>query len=170
MILPSLNDGNVARCTGSFTYDCADLTFATVINEMCFACGGFSDPGGGAYFGTMQPDPEGNWTMVYNYSSNAAYASLAYLSNRITKKPGTIRDSGFIAAGGSHFYNQGRWGDYTAVAPAGLLSNANGVNWFAGMFAGSDGNWATVIGKNGSARSTNRSRASRRRGQARCGA
>ncbi|MGA7385616.1 MAG: hypothetical protein WBW81_13270, partial [Methylocella sp.] len=46
-----------------------------------------------------------------------------------------------------------RWGDYTAVAPAGLVSGGGTgsfpVMWFAGMFANSDGSWGTAIGKNG---------------------
>ena len=51
------------------------------------------------------------------------------------------------------FHNQGRWGDYTAVAPSGLFS-AGSANpfpkmWFAGMFARSDGTWGTQIGQNG---------------------
>jgi len=62
----------------------------------------------------------------------------------------TLPDNGIFARTGAAFYNQGRWGDYTAVAPSGLSgSNAFPAMWFAGMFARSDTTWGTQIGKNG---------------------
>jgi hypothetical protein len=148
-INPSLNDGNNARCTGSYQYLCADITYATIINEVCFGCGGFGDTTTGVFYPTVQPDPEGNWTMVYNLSGGSIYATTGFLSNRVTKKPGTIRDTGYYFAPGNHFYSQGRWGDYTAVAPAGLGSNSNGTMWIAGMMTLSDGTWGTIISRNG---------------------
>lgn len=151
-IHPSLNDNDDARCTGSFANLCPQLTAAAITSELCFACGGFTDTGGGAYYPTTMPDPEGNWTLVYNYSSNAAYPSTAYLSNRVTQTG--IHDSGLIAGAGQATYLYFFWGGYTAVALAGLQV-PQGVAvylpsmWFAGMLSLSDGTWGTVIGKNG---------------------
>src|SRR5207253_2571599 len=73
-INPSLNDG-AARCTGGYQYLCADITYATIINEVCYGCGGFGDTTTGTFYPTVQPDPEGNWTMVYNLSGGALYAT-----------------------------------------------------------------------------------------------
>jgi hypothetical protein len=119
---------------------------ARILNE--FGHGGAFD----TYYATQQPDPEGNVTYVWNYSSSTVFASLAYSSRRAAQTNGTEPDTGIVAVGGGAFYNQGRWGDYTAVAPAGLVSGGTTgslpVMWFAGMFARSDGTWQTAIGRN----------------------
>jgi hypothetical protein len=143
-INPALNDGAALCDTGSF--HCANITAAPIINEICFACGGFTDSTAGAYFPTVQPDTEGNWTLVYNFSGNGTFGSTAYLSNRVTKLKGTLHDSGFFARVGSAFWSNFRWGDYTAVAPD--FGPKQGQMWFSGMFTRSDGKWGTVIGRN----------------------
>lgn len=105
------------------------------------------------FYATQQPDPEGNVTTVFNFSDNSNYVGLAYVSRRAAQPVGTLPDSGMFAALGAGSYTQGRWGDYTAVAPAGLFSNSvpnpNPTMWFAGMFARSDHLWGTQIGRNG---------------------
>ncbi|MDQ6703293.1 MAG: hypothetical protein M3Z96_09435 [Pseudomonadota bacterium] len=119
---------------------------ARILNE--FVHGGAFD----TYYATQQPDPEGNVTYVWNFSGSTNFASLAYSSRRAAQSVGTEPDPGIIAVMGAGFYGQGRWGDYTAVAPAGLVSGGGSgslpVMWFAGMFARSDGTWQTAIGKN----------------------
>ena len=106
------------------------------------------------FYATQQPDPEGNVTTVFNFSDNSNYVGLAYVSRRAAQPIGTLPDGGMFAAVGAGSYTQGRWGDYTAVAPAGLLSSTSVPNstprmWFAGMFARSDHLWGTQIGRNG---------------------
>ncbi|MFZ0495538.1 MAG: hypothetical protein WBE80_01240 [Methylocella sp.] len=120
---------------------------ARILNEFVHG-NGHSD----AYYATQQPDPEGNVTYVWNRSSSTQFVSLAYSSRRAAQTPGTEFDGGLLAVGGAGFYGQGRWGDYTAVAPGGLASGTGTgslpVMWFAGMFARSDGTWQTAIGSN----------------------
>jgi len=52
---------------------------------------------------------------------------------------------------GTNVRGEGRWGDYTAVAPGGLApaggTGSNPVMYFAGMFARGDGTWGTAIGR-----------------------
>jgi hypothetical protein len=123
------------------------IASAKILNEIVH--GGAFD----VYFATQQPDPEGNVTYVWNYSSSTVFPSLAYSSRRAAQSVGTEPDSGFVAISGAGFYGQGRWGDYTAVAPAGLASGGGSgsapVMYFAGMFARADGTWQTAIGRNG---------------------
>lgn len=130
------------------------IASAKILNEIVHGSGSFD-----VYYATQQPDPEGNVTYVWNFSSSTSFPSLIYSSRRAAQTVGTEPDGGFFAVAGAGFYNQGfgsppfRWGDYTAVAPGGLASaggtGANPVMYFAGMFARSDGTWGTAIGKNG---------------------
>jgi hypothetical protein len=104
------------------------------------------------YYCTQQPDPEGNVTHVYNFSSASNFVGLAYATRRSAQPTGTLPDGGFFLMGGAANYTFSRWGDYTAVAPAGLVSGGGTgsfpVFWFAGMYANSSGNWQTAIGRN----------------------
>jgi hypothetical protein len=147
-VQPFLND-NAGGCTGAFTNACPMITGASIVKEFCYFCG--AGHAGGAYFGTIQPDPEGNWTMVFNFSSGAIFPGTAYTSNRVTwQQP--FHDSGIFLITGQGFYGQGRWGDYTATAPDLLAGNGTPQTvpafWFSGMFSRSDGAWGTAIGKN----------------------
>lgn len=124
------------------------IASAKILNEFIHGSGAFD-----AYYATQQPDPEGNVTYVWNLSSSSSSPSLVYSTRRAAQSVGTEPDPGIFAVTGAGFYGQGRWGDYTAVAPGGLASaggsGANPVMWFAGMFARSDGTWQTAIGRNG---------------------
>jgi len=144
-IQPFLGKDNNARCTGSFTNLCPDITAAAMRNEIFLLYGG----GLASYYPTQQPDPEGNVTTVFNVSGPAPFfGSTGYLSRRVTQPPGSIGvDSGIVLGLGATTYTQGRWGDYTGVSPnSGAGPNAV---WFSGMFTGSDHNWDTAIGKAG---------------------
>ena len=81
------------------------------------------------------------------------YASLAYSSRRAEQTPGTEPDLGVIAFNGAGPYTGGRWGDYWAAAPAGLVSGGGTGGfpklWFAGMYATAGNNWGTAIGRTG---------------------
>jgi hypothetical protein len=121
-----------------------NVVSARILNEI-FHGGGTN----AFYYATQQPDPQGNVTTVFNFSNSTSFASLVYASRRAAQPIGTEPDPGIFAINGAAFYNQGRWGDYTAVAPAGLAPGGTPNMWFAGMFARSDGTWGTAIGKNG---------------------
>ena len=148
-IHPVLNV-NDSRCTGAFLNDCPQITTASMRNEsLLFYVIPFS-----AYYPTQQPDPEGNVTTVFNFSGDAsstfAFGSTAYISQRVTQASNSFVDSGIFLAVGQNIYTQGRWGDYTAVAAAGLGgTHPTPTMWFAGMFTRSDTAWGTAIGKNG---------------------
>ena len=122
-----------------------NITNATELQEDCFFCGGFVK-NGSAYFATLQPDPENNVTMVYNYSEDDQFPGLAYTSRK-SDYCCLMNGSGFFIRGGDAFYGQGRWGDYSATAIDNTLANTPSV-WFSGMFAESNGNWGTWIGAN----------------------
>jgi hypothetical protein len=157
-INPTLDDPANSPCTGSFAGYCPVVTSATIDRQF-----GYDLNGGtvnNAWFGTVIPDPERNITMVFNYSGDSTYPSTAFISMRVTQDPNSPTnyegwpDSGFFLRAGAAFYNQGRWGDYTAVANdvldpvTGSGSTTPGL-WFTGMYAGSDGLWHTAIGRNG---------------------
>lgn len=122
-----------------------NLTGGTELQEDCFFCGGFVK-NGSAYFGTLQPDPEGNVTMVYNYSEDDQFPGTAYTSRKVNYCC-LMNGAGFFIRGGDAFYRQGRWGDYTATAVDNTVSTSPSV-WFSGMFAEASGNWGTWIGAN----------------------
>ncbi|MGH6846221.1 MAG: hypothetical protein ACREC0_01920, partial [Methylocella sp.] len=118
------------------------IASAKILNEIVHG-GGFD-----VYYATQQPDPEGNVTYAWNFSSATQFPTLAFSSRRAAQSAGTEPDGGFFVSETGGFYNQSRWGDYTAVAPSGITLSIP-VMWFAGMYARSDGTWGTVIGKNG---------------------
>lgn len=149
-----LNDNDNTRCTGAFVNKCPQITGGSILNEDCYFCGGNFNTNGSTYYGTPQPDPEGNVTMVFALSDDNHYPGVAYVSRRVTQTQNTMHDAGIYLAAGQHFYqqlccgNRNRWGDYTAVAPD-LTSPTTTFMWFAAQFSDSAGNWATKIGKNG---------------------
>ena len=58
------------------------ITGAQILNEDCFLCGGQGDNFmGSTYYGTLQPDPEGNVTMVFGYSDDITNVESAYVYN-----------------------------------------------------------------------------------------
>jgi hypothetical protein len=73
---------------------------ARILNE--FVHGGGFD----VYYATQQPDPEGNVTYVWNYSSSGNFPSLVYSSRRAAQSVGTEPDGGIFAVAGAGFYGQ----------------------------------------------------------------
>ncbi len=146
-VQPILND-NDARCTGAFLNACPQITTAYIREEQCYFCSG-RGANGSSWYGTLQPDPEGNVVAVYAYSDDNSYPGLAYVSKRVTAT--VLHDNGLYLYAGQHFYNQqdqygrNRWGDYTGVA-GGLLVPTQGVMWFAGEFSDASGNWRSAMG------------------------
>ncbi|QGM46811.1 hypothetical protein [Methylocystis heyeri] len=147
-VQPSLN-ANDSRCTGSYTNLCPQVTGARMLNETVLNYGGTKS----AFYPVQQPDLEGNVTTVFSYSTTAYYPSLAYISQRASQTPATFADNGIFLATGQAYYSQGRWGDYNAVAPAGVaylpgdghVPVTPGMA-FSGMYAGGSNNWRTRIG------------------------
>jgi len=79
--------------------DTGAISNAVILNEICFACGGFAY-GGQSYYATIQPDSEGNFTMVYNFSDLNTYPSTVFLSRRTTQAQNTLHDSGLYLGRG----------------------------------------------------------------------
>jgi hypothetical protein len=150
-VQPQLNINDGARCTGAFLNLCPQITGATELNESVLNYGGTS----AAYFAVPQPDPEGNINTVFTFSSATQYAGLAYISQRVTQANNTFVDLGFfLQSGSAPAYTQLRWGDYNAVAPAGVAYKAGDGGkvstpgfGFSGMYA-SGNTWRTRIGFN----------------------
>ncbi len=148
-IQPQLNFNDNTRCTGASLDLCPQITGATELNDSIINYGGTS----AAYFAVPQPDLEGNVTTVFTFSSTTAYASLMYISQRVTQANNTFVDNGLILqAGSAPAYTQLRWGDYNAVAPAGVSYKGGDGGFvsmpgagFSGMYA-SGNTWRTRIG------------------------
>jgi len=121
------------------------ITSAYERQEDCFVCGGWSN-NGSAWFATLQPDPEGNVVMVFDYSTDVTYPSVVYTSRRVSYGDSLMNSVGIYLTVGSAFYGQGRWGDYTATSPD-LATTTKPAMWFAGQYANGSGNWGTAIGE-----------------------
>lgn len=136
------------------------ITGALMRNEICFACGGFSN-GGQAYDGAIQPDSERNWAMVYNYSapgtagctpnaSTCVYPSAAFITKRVTQAQNTVDSNGGIFVLGQGYYDQvnpegnNRWADYSAIGADYVLPNAF---WLGAEFSESAGTWGSTVGE-----------------------
>jgi hypothetical protein len=112
-VQPFLNDNGDGHCTGAFANACPTITRATIVKEFCLFCG--EGHRAAAYYGTIQPDPEGNWTMVYNFSDQNNYPITRYTSNRVTW-PTPFHDNGNDSCVNSAFYGQFYWTEYLATA------------------------------------------------------
>jgi len=111
--------------------------------EDCFVCGGWSS-NGSAYYATVQPDPENNLVMVFDFSSDAAYPGMVYTSRRVTYGNNLMNGVGIYLVNGTGAPASGRWGDYTATAPdfmSGVVANL----WFSAQYD-NFGGWGTAIG------------------------
>jgi len=161
-LFAALNDsqGILALELEPFVNDSGTVTGVRLRNEICFACGGFSN-GGSAYYGTIQPDSERNFVMVYSYSApgtsgctpnstTCIYPSGAYVSRRVTQAQNTFPDQGTILELGAAYYHQlnpqgvNRWGDYSAASPMYGTSNSF---WIEAEYAESNGNWGKAVGQ-----------------------
>jgi hypothetical protein len=152
-IRPVLND-NDPVCTGTFLNQCPQIVGANILNEVCFACAaGQGDGTGAAYYPEVQPDPEGNVLVVFNYSDDAIFPSSAYATNRATEALGVMHDSGFFLQNGLATYEIldtngiNRWGDYTA-ASLDLTPGTQASFWFAGESSKAAAAYRTAIGHN----------------------
>jgi hypothetical protein len=121
-----------------------NITAAEERQEDCFVCNGWAS-NGSAYYADLQPDPEGNVIMVFEYSTDTVYPSVAYTSRRVTYGDSLMDGDGYFLQEGAAFYGQGRWGDYTATAPDLTIANLPSM-WFAGQYANGSENWGTAIG------------------------
>jgi hypothetical protein len=146
-------DDNGGGCTGAYANLCPKITGARILNEDCYFCGGRGNAGSN-YYATFGADSERDVTAVYTYSDLNFNPGTAYASRRATQAVNSLHDGGIFLAQQNFFYNQGRWGDYTATAPD--LSGSFGINtgdggrkiWFSGQYIDASGSWATQIGAN----------------------
>jgi hypothetical protein len=140
------------------------FTNAAILNEICWGCFGFSSVSGdntmSEYYPTVQPDDEGNVTIVYNFSTQFYYPAVGFISKRITQAPGTFAKAGNTGVGtilhtGGAFYcqldsfNRNRWGDGTATSAFGTSVAGFPQFWFAGSYVEPNASWGTAIGRNG---------------------
>jgi hypothetical protein len=136
VIQPVLNQFSVSGCTA-----CGTITGATaVVDNNYLAYAGTTD----TWFGTMQPDREGNLFLAYEYGSTSfsTSPSSVYIARRATGAPGGWPDNGFFLRVGSGATSNTRWGDYEATA---FQSWNSDFIWFATEW--SNGNWGTRLSK-----------------------
>jgi hypothetical protein len=154
-IRPFLNDGD-SECTGSSAGKCAQLIDAQKLNEVCWDCDKAqgSDGSGARFYPTVQPDSEGNVTLVFNYSDDTVYPSSEYASNRVTQAPNTMHDDGKILQPGLAFYSPPKfsgvpkpWGHYTAAA-VDLTPATQPSMWFTAETSKALKEYRTAIGHN----------------------
>jgi hypothetical protein len=126
------------------TDDNGQLTGLDEHHEDCFLCGGWAS-NGSAYYATLQPDPENNVLMVFDYSTDATYPSMVYTSRRVTYHDSFMNGAGTFLVTGAGTGVSGRWGDYTATSPD-LSSGTVGLLWFSAQYAPTSGSWGTAIG------------------------
>jgi len=123
-------------------------------NDICFGCKG-QGVNGSNYYGSIIPDPDGNLTMVFEFSDDNSFPGVAFLSDRVSFPRGSVHDSGFFLATGASTYCQldrlgrNRWGDYTGNSPTVVTSPTLTPFWFWGQFSDALGNWGTRKGRNG---------------------
>jgi hypothetical protein len=151
---PALNDNNDAVCRGSFQNRCPDIIGASMLNEVCWACTtGQGDGTGATFYPEVQPDPEGDVLVVFNYSADDTFPSSAYATNRATQALNTMHDSGFFLQNGLAEYELldgngiNRWGDYTA-ASLDLTPGTQASFWFAAESSKTAIAYRTAIGHN----------------------
>jgi hypothetical protein len=137
-------DDNGGGCTSGVL--CPNLTGVGIENEYCYDCGG--GHAAEAWFGAQGPDPENDWTMFATFASGSSNISPGqfYTSNRVSWLT-PFHDSGIFACQNNHSYGQGRWGDYSAVAPddPGTTPAKIPAVWGSGMYVQSNGAWGTCI-------------------------
>jgi hypothetical protein len=132
----------------------ATISGASIRNEVCWGCNGFSgDATISEYYPGVQPNEEGDISVVFNWSSSSVYPSTAFLSSRATEAAGSFPDGGIGLVSGSTAYCQkdqigrNRWGDYTGTAPFGSYIGLRPTFWLAGQYSEGSGNWGTYIGQ-----------------------
>jgi hypothetical protein len=150
-IQPFLNVSD-GRCANALDVGlCPQIVGASIRNETVLNYGGTT----AAWFAVPQPDLDGNVTTVFNFSCSTCFAGVAYISQRVTQPLGSFIDNGIYLANGLGVYTKGRWGDYEAVAPAGVAyTPGDGGNTghssalFAGQYADTSAvnGWRTRVG------------------------
>jgi hypothetical protein len=99
---------------------------------------------GTASFGALMPDAGGDLFMVFDYMDSNTNPEAAYAARRVSYSLGSFHDGGLtLQSGLAPTYNS-RWGDFEATSYDGV--GPDDV-WFAAQYSGSNGDWATVIGK-----------------------
>jgi hypothetical protein len=119
-----------------------NLTGGDERQEDCFVCGG-EGVNGSAYYSSLSPDTENNLTMTYTFSDDNTYPEYVITGRRVSFHDTYMNTIGVFLAGGSGYYNQGRWGDYSAVAPDNSKPGTP-LMWTAGDFD-NNGTWGTYI-------------------------
>jgi hypothetical protein len=111
-------------------------------SEDCFFCGG-QGANGSSYFATLSPDTENNVTLTYTFSDNNSYPGMVVTGRRVSYYDNAMNGAGYYIIGGSGYYGQYRWGDYSAVAPDNTKPGTP-LMWTAGDWD-NGGNWGTAI-------------------------
>ena len=144
---PTLNFNDSTNCPSSSAI-CPQITGVLNLDESKLNYGTTY----ASFFPVQQPDLEGNVFTVFSYSSPNDLASTVYIGQRVTQGPSFV-DNGFYLVAGQAPYTAGSWGNYNAVAPAGVgYAGGSGGKvaspgvLFSGMYAATSTTWGTAIG------------------------
>jgi hypothetical protein len=131
----------------------AHVTGAAFGQTLIYGDGGGLRSNGSAFFGTAQPDTDGDLLMVFAFSSDTDFPGVAYITHRVSEGDGLFNygGGGFFLHTGQVFYNEGRWGDYSGTALEYASADTQNNWWFSMMYSQSftsiANSWATHIGK-----------------------
>lgn len=131
----------------------AHVTGAAFGQTLIYGDGGGLRGNGSAFFGTAQPDTDGDLLMAFAFSSDVDFPGVAYITHRVSEGDGkwNYGGGGIFLHTGLVFYNEGRWGDYSGTAIEYATANSQ-INWWFSMmysqsFTSIANSWATHIGK-----------------------
>ncbi len=131
----------------------AHVTGAAFGQTLTYGDGAGLRGNGSAFFGTAQPDTDGDLLMVFAFSSDVDFPGVAYITHRVSEGDGkwNYGGNGTFLHSGLVFYDEGRWGDYSGTAIEYATAGSQINWWFSGMYSQSftsiANSWATHIGK-----------------------
>jgi hypothetical protein len=92
----------------------------------------------------MMPDQNGNLIMIYDTMSSSLNPSTGYTGRRATFPLGHFHDAGRFLQVGLAPTGDSHWGNYKTISYDGFSTDHI---WMASQYSGSNGDWATLIGK-----------------------
>jgi hypothetical protein len=117
------------------------ISSGTITGGSIFQSGYFHFSGDrAASFGALMATSSGNLLMVFDTMSSTIDPGIMYATRLTTTTKGTFTTAIFLNKS-TTATNNSRWGDYEAASYDGTNT------WFSSQYSGSNGDWATFVGK-----------------------